>query len=307
MTIHPPSQNKADYTRTFLTFIAQIPTFLCALVWLIYIVRHLCKTDARYGTLKWYIQLSRLNNVKLLRRTVIFFFLAQVFVLVSCIIIAGELQDKSNCDAGGNDCLNDKAKETYGELVAKLFTNEFIFEQLLCFFVLSDLYDSIEEENALLNLDSSVVANLECSWLKWYMPNGPNEIKELMEDSALHILLFNKYNLKGDQDKGIVGLRKLLGLDGANRFAQEVLTVAGQVRRTITKSALHAGHCLAVSSNDKLKYILTQPSAIFAGLQGEAGRRGDCRRGLGRRGGRGGPWGGANYDRAICEPCCISL
>ena len=228
MTIHPPSQNKADYTRTFLTFIAQIPTFLCALVWLIYIVRHLCKTDARYGTLKWYIQLSPLNNVKLLRRTVIFFFLAQVFVLVSCIIIAGELQDKSNCDAGGNDCLNDKAKETYGELVAKLFTNEFIFEQLLCFFVLSDLYDSIEEENALLNLDSSVVANLECSWLKWYMPNGPNEIKELMEDSALHILLFNKYNLKGDQDKGIVGLRKLLGLDGANRFAQEVLTVAGQ-------------------------------------------------------------------------------
>ncbi|GMI45741.1 hypothetical protein TrCOL_g13463 [Triparma columacea] len=220
------NENKADYTRTYLTFVANIPTFLCAVVWIVYIFRHLCKVDAKYGTLKWYIQLSRLNNMSLLRRTVIFFFFIQVFVLVVCFIIAGSMRAASNCDAGGNDCLDDEEdKETYLERVAKLFNKEFIFEQFLCFFVLFDLYDVIDEENALLNLESSAVGNLKCYWIG-YLPNGPNEIKELIEDSALHILLFNKYNLKGDQNKCSVDLKKLLGVDGANKFAQEVLMVA---------------------------------------------------------------------------------
>lgn len=197
------------------------------MVWIVYIFRHLCKVDAQYGTLKWYIQLSRLNNMSLLRRTVVFFFFIQVFVLVVCFIIAGSMRAASNCDAGGNDCLDDEEdKETYLERVAKLFNKEFIFEQFLCFFVLFDLYDVIDEENALLNLESSAVGNLKCSWINGYLPNGPNEIKELIEDSALHILLFNKYNLKGDQNKCSVDLKKLLGVDGANKFAQEVLMVA---------------------------------------------------------------------------------
>ena len=127
------------------------------MVWIVYIFRHLCKVDVKYGTLKWYIQLSRLNNMSLLRRTVIFFFFIQVFVLVVCFIIAGSMRAASNCDAGGNDCLDDEEdKETYLERVAKLFNKEFIFEQFLCFFVLFDLYDVIDEENALLNLESSL-------------------------------------------------------------------------------------------------------------------------------------------------------
>jgi hypothetical protein len=193
----------------FFDYFATIPAALVACWWLVKVPCLLRKCSFASGTLGWYITLSRMNNLKSLRRTVIIGLLLQVGVWCLIAWMANSLFEGD-----------------LGVVVRSLMSPIFLGTQFLQVLVFADMYSHVVEESTILKIETEdkTVANLPVNRLECLVPNEPNQIRELLEDAALHFLIMGSTSAILKADAEITRqLEKILGADGKEKFITAVL------------------------------------------------------------------------------------
>ena len=215
-------------------FIAFFPGTIACAIWLIFSVLRTFTSIHTYPSAGWYIHLSRVKKVKPLRRAIQFFLCVQIVMWMG---MAGNWYNWSYnytdafdfTDYNGNVRSDPGNKEDWLQRAEAISSPSFLFRQLILSMVMFDLLSPLDEEVALLNLEKSSkeMRDLHCSWLSNGIPNSADQIKELLEDAALHIVLSQHTILdKGldlDDSDNMVSLKESLGLEGASTFARIIL------------------------------------------------------------------------------------